>query len=427
MDQIRCLSPDGIRQFARYLKRLREDGRLAPPRHLLTDDRYSNALTLGDVRVEVREFASRRDFVEYIDRRFRAAGFHEDGDEPGMWEWLSLYYIDATCPPDRNGTRKPGVDGRHLMNDQDARRRLRHLLRGPYMLYRQHGPGGQLDLLLEAPLHVHRIASTHIVERPRIFGSPGALAAASRMYFDQVAGKPKRGYSDVESGLRAFCKYINNLPDCFDLAEMSADTVMALLPGQFEKWMDSDTDSEQIADLRDLYVELHNVEPYSDGHQLARKLGDLLEAVGNRALTARQTKVRSEIFRSGVLGAYESRCAISGMELTHATGDGGATYEVESAHIIPVSRGGRDLIQNGVALNRTIHWAFDLGMVWIDASLRVSVSDQVERDQRNAWLKQFRGRPLRLPSHKAHHPHPDALRWHARNVAGVGVGSPLLD
>lgn len=244
--------------------------------------------------------------------------------------------------------------------------------------------------------------------------------AASRMYFDQIAGKPRRGYSNEESGLRAFCKHLNNLPDCFNLSEMSADTIMALLPEQFEQWIEHAANSEQFADMRQWCSELRKEETHSDGHQLARNLGDLLEAVKNRALTERQTRVRSEFFRSGVLRAYESRCAISGMELTHSTSDGGATYEVESAHIIPVSRGGRDLIQNGLALNRTLHWAFDLGMVWVDAQLRVTVSDEVKRDRRNAWLNQFRGRPLRVPSDKGHHPHPDAFRWHARNVAGVG-------
>ena len=420
MDQVRCLSPDGVRWFQRYLRDLREGKRAKPPNCLLTDERFSRALTLGDVHVEVREFSSRREFVEYMDECFRAAGCDVDGDEPGMWEWLSLYYIDATCPPDEHGQRRPGTDGRHLMNDTEARRRNRHLLRGPYMLYRRHGRDGELDLLLEAPLHVHRIASTHIAERPRIFGSSGALMAASRMYFDHMTGKPRRGYSDDESGLRAFCKHLNNLPDCFDLAEMSADTIMALLPEQFDKWMKHDSIAEQIADVRQWCSDLHSEQPHSDGLQLVRNLGDLLEDLNNRPLTERQTRVRSEFFRSGVLGAYESRCAISGMDLTHATGDGGAIHEVESAHIIPVSHGGRDLIQNGLALNRTLHWAFDLGMVWIDAQLRVSVSHEVERDRRNAWLNQFRGRLLRVPRVKGQHPHPDALRWHARNVAGVG-------
>ena len=419
MDQVRCLSPNGVRRFQRYLKNLREGDRAKPPKHLLTDERFSRALTLGDVRVEMRDFSSRREFVEYVDGCFRTAGCNEDVDEPGVWEWLSLYYIDATCPPDRQGKRRPGADGRHLMNDTDARRRNRHLLRGPYMLYRRHGPDGRLDLLLEAPLHVHRIASTHIAERPRIFGSSGALMAANRMYFDQAAGKPRRGYSDDESGLRAFCKHLNNLPDCFDLTDMSADTIMALLPDQFEKWMAHDAAAEQIADVRQWCRDLHTEDPPSDDQQLAQNLGDLLEEIDKRPLTERQSRVRSEFFRSGVLGAYESRCAISGMDLTHATSDGSAIYEVESAHIIPVSRGGRDLIQNGLALNRTLHWAFDLGMIWIDAHFRVSVSDEVERDRRNAWLNQFRGFPLRVPRIDGHHPHPDALRWHARNVAGV--------
>ena len=125
-----------------------------------------------------------------------------------------------------------------------------------------------------------------------------------------------------------------------------------------------------------------------------------------------------------MLGAYESRCAISGVGLRHAEGaEAVGYYEVEAAHIVPVSRGGRDLVQNGLALTRTLHWAFDRGMLWVDDGLRVRVAREVEDDQRNAWLQQFRERPLRLPTDAPHRPHIEALRWHASNVAGMGPES----
>ncbi|MCY3837330.1 MAG: HNH endonuclease [Gammaproteobacteria bacterium] len=417
MDRVRCLTPKGIGEFGRYLKELRIQGELPPPRALLTDDACSVPSALGDVWVEPRNFASRRDFAEYINNRFVDAGVFVNADEPGMWEWLSLYYFDEACPPNNQGFRKPGVEGRHLLRDQDARRRHRHLLRSPYLLYRKYegGPNGELDLLLSYALPVHGVAATHIGERSRLLTSPGALVAASRLYFDLVAKKPRLGYSNEENGLRAYCKFVNNLPECFDVSGLSADTVIGLLPQGFEIWM-ADSLDEHGRETRNLTRQLASVEMTSQ-FAVAEHLDDLLQDIHERRVTERQATVRSDLFRAAVVGAYDSTCAVSGLGLRHTIGTDSTRHEVEAAHIIPVSQGGRDRVQNGLALNRTIHWAFDQGMLWVDSNFRVSVAGEVEKDERNHWLKQFLNRPLKLPANTRHRPHPDALHWHAKNVA----------
>ena len=418
MARIRCLRPEGIEEFGRYLDELRARGDVAPPRWLLTDDAYSVAGALGDVTVERRDFTSRRDFAEYIDGRFRAAGILVDADEPGMWEWLSLFYFDAVCPPNNQGLRKPGVEGRHLLRDPDLRRRHRHLLRSPYLLWRKYdgGPDGELDLLLGYALPVHGIAATHVGERLRLMASRGALVAASLLYFDRRARRPKRGYSHDQYGLRAYCKFINNLPDCFDLSELSAESVLALLPKEFRTWMPD----EHVPSTQNMFQELATMD-LSTGHAVAEQLDDVLQNVQDRAITASQARVRSDLFRTAVVGAYGSKCAISDLGLRYTEGTETPRHEVEAAHIIPIARGGRDRVQNGLALNRSIHWAFDLGMLWVDDNLRIAVTKAVESDRRNLWLRQFRSRPLAIPANPQHRPSHDALRWHARNVAGRGA------
>ena len=119
-----------------------------------------------------------------------------------------------------------------------------------------------------------------------------------------------------------------------------------------------------------------------------------------------------------MVSAYDGRCIASGLGLTHTASDT-VRFEVEAAHIVPVAEGGKDTIQNGLALARTVHWAFDLGMVWVDERMKLAVAKEVLRDQRNAWLAQLRGRPIALPADVRLRPHPAALRWHARHV-GAG-------
>lgn len=416
MPSVRCLNDAGVQEFAGYLARLRSNPTAAPPVALLEDPRFTRPTELGAVHVERRTFASRREFADYISSRFRTAGVVGTADEAGLWEWLSLFYFDAVCPPDAGGRRQPGAANRHLVNSAFARRRHRHLLRGPYMLHRLYGggPNGELDLLLAYALPVHGVAATHLVERPRLLDSPGVLAAANRLYFDATTAGPKRGYADESNGLRAFCRFLNNLPAVFDLAHLGADTVLALLPPEFEGWL-ADM-GEPVLRVRHATSTQMGLQP---GEPWAGALDSLLQDLRDRPLAAVHRRVRSDCFRTGVVAAYNARCAVSGLGLAHTMGDR-TQYEVEAAHIVPVAQGGRDLIQNGLALSRTVHWAFDLGVVWLDSRMRLAIAEQELRDSRNGWLARLRGTPLAMPADPHLAPSAEALRWHATHVAGAG-------
>ncbi|MEK1854750.1 MAG: HNH endonuclease [Phyllobacterium sp.] len=77
--------------------------------------------------------------------------------------------------------------------------------------------------------------------------------------------------------------------------------------------------------------------------------------------------LRDRAFRQIVSEAYSMECAMTGVSM-HAP-DG--TYEIESAHIMPVEAGGPDSVSNGIALSRCLHWMFDKGLTSIDADYRI--------------------------------------------------------
>lgn len=72
--------------------------------------------------------------------------------------------------------------------------------------------------------------------------------------------------------------------------------------------------------------------------------------------------LRDRAFRKVVCRAYGYRCAVSGLSLIDERG----RSEVQAAHIVPVSDGGPDVVQNGIALTATVHWLFDHHLVSID-------------------------------------------------------------
>ncbi len=410
---IRCLNDEGIAEFQSFLERLKLDRNLLTPSTLLTDPRYSFELPHGEVDVEHRTFKSRLDFAVYLERRIREAGIETNVDVRGMWEWLSIFYFDHVFPRSAD----VGVNPKRYITGRSARSlSYRHLLRDPYLLYRRYrdSSSGELDLLLNDELWRFSDVVEQLTARTRLRNSPGALQVARLLYYDPSSGKTKRVARLGDGGYRRFCQYLQNLPSTFDLSTMSAETIMALLPNTFDQWIDDSDIRSENAEIRSMFgFDKSGSAPISDVAHLA----DALINVGDRPVSSSKVKVRSDTFRIGVLEAYNSRCCISNIGLVHTTNENTLIYEVHAAHIIPVSERGSDVIQNGLALNRTLHWAFDLGMVWVDSEMRVNVATEVKNDNRNGWLRRYDSQLLSLPKDPRLRPGTDALRWHAEHVA----------
>lgn len=207
---------------------------------------------------------------------------------------------------------------------------------------------------------------------------------------------------------------LRNLPPEYELNAMSERSILALLPTRFQDWID-ETVRVQIEGDRELFR--ITGDPHDAPDPVA--IADVLTDLESRPLTTSQHRVRSDRFRTGVMAAYGSSCAVSGIGLVHREVRGYLRYEVEAAHIIPVAHGGSDVVQNGLALCRTLHWAFDNGMVWINGEMRLGLAPEVESDNRNEWLRQYGGKSVRAPKDARLAPSAEALRWHAENVARV--------
>lgn len=424
MTNLRSLNEDGIREFERYLVRARKDADAIPPVEILEDPAYSTEFPLGNVTVDVRSFANRREFAVYINSRFEDAGIRVDIDMDGVWEWLSLFYLDETCPIQADGSRKIGDPHRHLIQPSKNRNPRRHLLRGAYMLYRRFGASAAdaIELLMGYPIAIYPMVWTHLNERPSVMESPGVMSAAGELYYDYDKGGPKGKLDKDLIGIRSFAKRIVNLPAEFNLATISPTTILALLPSEFDDWIVEPARRAEIQEARHLLA-IGGFQDRAMGATVSPDqmllMRDALESLSERKVHVVESarKVRSDMFRIALLNVYDSRCSVSGLGLVHEPSVGGERYEVEAAHIVPVAKGGKDRVANGLALNRTIHWAFDNGMIWIDSDYRVNLTPIVAGNERNQWLNQFGGTRLNLSRVDQLRPSVENLRWHAERVA----------
>ncbi len=120
--------------------------------------------------------------------------------------------------------------------------------------------------------------------------------------------------------------------------------------------------------------------------------------------------VRDRNFRKTVLGAYDERCAISGLRLIN----GGGRAEVEAAHIRPVEFNGPDIVSNGLALSGTAHWMFDRGIVGLADDLTIIVSRQSnDLDAVKAMINS--SGKLLAPARAANRPRAEFVAWHREN------------
>ncbi len=126
-----------------------------------------------------------------------------------------------------------------------------------------------------------------------------------------------------------------------------------------------------------------------------------------RSEATRSTLARSQAFRSAVLKAYESRCALTNEAIISPSGG----VSCDAAHIIPVAERGSDVVPNGLCLRKDLHWAFDRGLWTLTPEGRVLLSPALPRDQ-NAVLLGLERQVFRAPRHERHHPSSEALAWH---------------
>ena len=140
--------------------------------------------------------------------------------------------------------------------------------------------------------------------------------------------------------------------------------------------------------------------------------GDIREDLGLDRLDSRRRAQRDQQFTIDVLENFRYSCAFCGF---HAVLNRVATG-IDAAHIHWHSLHGPDDVENGIALCKLHHWAFDKGILGIDDQARICIADVFVAQQDGGLpLESLVNRSLAVqPRNK-----PIAKRfldWHRSNV-----------
>jgi putative restriction endonuclease len=140
--------------------------------------------------------------------------------------------------------------------------------------------------------------------------------------------------------------------------------------------------------------------------------GDLREDLGLERLDSRRRRQRDQQFAIDVLENFRYSCAFCGF---HAVLNGQATG-VDAAHVQWHAYRGPDTVENGIALCKLHHWAFDKGILGINQEERIRIAAAfVAQSDGGLPLESLEGRPLAVQPKKKEIAR-RYLAWHGNNV-----------
>lgn len=243
---LRSLNRLGLERFRAYLDKLRAGEALPVPVRLLEDSASTSELPL-EIEIELRTFANRLELGRYLTALLAPLGPDLTDRDAGLWAWISLFYFDQVCPTEPNGLRYPGKDYRHIP-EFAHRQRHRHLLFGPYQVYRRHAE--RSALLLTGALDTESGVYHEIVSRRDLIGNPGVIDAALALYYDAQRGRPKAGAQGSlhnPGTVRRFVRVLQQLDVTYDIYGLSGEQLLELLPPEFDVWRTAEREQARAA------------------------------------------------------------------------------------------------------------------------------------------------------------------------------------
>ena len=149
-------------------------------------------------------------------------------------------------------------------------------------------------------------------------------------------------------------------------------------------------------------------------HFRSSKHKNISQAVGIEYPShVRKRQRRDQNFPKSVLKAYESKCAICGLDIKFDD----KPVVVEAAHIQPLSKDGPDIVENGLALCLLHHELFDRGAFTLSERLEVLVSNYVNRSKDSGkWLMRYHKKKINYPQSQMYYPRINFIDWHSRKV-----------
>ena len=234
---LKSFNADGIDRAHRLLDWVADNPRSEPDTSFLNDENLIEQ-NFG-VEFEVgKAFSSRLDVASHIHDKLNGSDVESPERNKGLWVWLSIFFFDQLCPPNSKGIRKPGERARWIPDLTSWKRYYRHLLVGPYRIYAAHKnePDLLVAILANEPSKSGDLYE-QIASRQQLITNRNVVGTINQLYYDEEAGKLKRGAGGKErGGARRLADTLNQFDLTYDLYSVDSLKLLELLPKEFSRF-----------------------------------------------------------------------------------------------------------------------------------------------------------------------------------------------
>lgn len=232
------LTPAGMQRFSDFLDQLHTDGSVPLPEQILSLPGYFEVID-EETEVIPHKFKSRWEAARYLNSLLSVPGLVDPEHDVELWAALSAFYFDLLCPKDKAGNRKIHQRARYIPEPRNYKRYYRHLLLGPYLIYRAHADQPERTMaLLCGPLHFRPDVEEQIAANSELISNSAVVELATRLYYDLTTKATKPGAGGKEQGSpRRLVAILNQFGLTWDLYAATTNELLHLLPKEFNRFI----------------------------------------------------------------------------------------------------------------------------------------------------------------------------------------------
>lgn len=233
--QLRRFTKEGIDVVQSKLERL-AIGETVDLTSILTDDEITEVIAAKTVLRAIK-FSNRMEcgkyFFDLIEENQSSIILDPEKDK-GLWTWLAILWYPQLIRPGNN----PVGEMSRWIPSTDFRRYYRHLLAGPYFVYKAHSddPSRAWALLcteVSKPGEVYE----QVIGYRNMIRFPSIVGTVTRLYYEPKTNGLKRGAAGKSEGsARRFSAVLRQFELTYDFYGMGVDQILELLPREFDRF-----------------------------------------------------------------------------------------------------------------------------------------------------------------------------------------------
>ena len=204
--------------------------------NILSSAEYSVKVS-PETHVEKIRFSTRFDAAKYLYEKLEKVDLEDIHKDIGLWTWLALFFNESLVKSS-SGKKTTGAKARWILDPCNHMRYYRHLLAGPYFVYKAYcNDVNAAMILLYQRIHTPGEIVEQIVSRQELVQNRAFLKTATELYYDPEKNTLKRGSSSkAGGGPRRLADVFSQFELTRDMFSLDCQEILTLLPIEFNKF-----------------------------------------------------------------------------------------------------------------------------------------------------------------------------------------------